>query len=98
MTREVRLREEADEDLNEAAAWYEAQRSGLGAEFLDSVLAGFRSIAATPLRYALIRGRIRRALIARFPFGIYFIVERSHIVVLAVMHGTRHPRRWQRRR
>ncbi len=64
MTREVRLREEADEDLNEAAAWYEAQRSGLGAEFLDSVLAGFRSIAATPLRYALIRGRIRRAMSA----------------------------------
>ena len=98
MTREVRLRDEADEDLNEAATWYEAQRSGLGAEFLDSVLDGFRAIAATPLHYPLIRGRVRRALIARFPFGIYFIVERSHIVVLAVMHGTRHPRRWQRRR
>ena len=98
MTRDVRLREEADADLNEAATWYEKQHLGLGHEFLDSVLDGFKSISATPLRYPLIRGRIRRALISRFPFGIYFTMEKSHIVVLAVMHGTRHPRRWQRRR
>ena len=34
----VRLREEAELDLAEAATWYESQRSGLGNEFLDSVL------------------------------------------------------------
>jgi len=35
---------------------------------------------------------------ARFPFGIYFRVERSQLVILAVIHGSRHPRRWRSRR
>jgi len=34
----------------------------------------------------------------RFPFGIYYRIEQSHIVVLAVLHGSRHPRRWRERR
>jgi plasmid stabilization system protein ParE len=34
---------------------------------------------------------------ARFPFGIYFRVEQIDIVVVAVMHGSRHPLRWQDR-
>jgi plasmid stabilization system protein ParE len=33
----------------------------------------------------------------RFPFGIYFRVEQSQIIVVAVIHGSRHPRRWQSR-
>jgi plasmid stabilization system protein ParE len=39
----------------------------------------------------------RRTLIRRFPFGIYYRTEKDGIVVVAVMHGSRSPRRWQRR-
>jgi plasmid stabilization system protein ParE len=35
--------------------------------------------------------------VRRFPFGIYFRVEQQPIVVVAILHGSRHPRRWQRR-
>ena len=41
MTLEVRLRPEAEEDLADATAWYEAQRQGLGQEFLDHALSAF---------------------------------------------------------
>lgn len=97
MSRIVRLREEADADLGAAASWYEQQRIDLGHEFLDEALAVFRQIAERPLTYPLVHRNTRRALMARFPFGIYFRVERSHIVVLAVLHGSRHPRHWHRR-
>ena len=97
MTQTIRLRDEADRELAAAANWYEQQRAGLGHEFLDQVLATFRSIAEQPLRYPVIRRNTRRALMGRFPFGVYFRVEEAHIVVLAVMHGSRHPGRWQRR-
>ena len=40
----VRLREEADRDVNAAAAWYEKQRRGLGHDFLDEVLSTFESM------------------------------------------------------
>lgn len=95
MTLEVRLRPEAEHDLSGAAAWYEEQLSGLGHQFLDEVLIAFTAIAEAPLRYPVVHRNTRRALIHRFPFGVYYLVENATIVVLAVMHGSRHPRRWK---
>jgi plasmid stabilization system protein ParE len=97
MTQPVRLRKEAERDLVMAASWYEEQRAGLGYEFLDRALSALQTIAEHPTMYPLVHRNMRRALISRFPFGIYFLVEQPHIVVVAVMHGSRHPRRWQRR-
>ncbi len=97
MNRAVRLREEAEEDLAAAALWYERQREGLGHEFLDEALSAFHLVAEQPLRYPVVHRNTRRALMTRFPFGIYFRVEQPQIVVVAVIHGSRHPRRWQGR-
>ncbi|GBE46955.1 plasmid stabilization system protein [bacterium BMS3Bbin12] len=94
----VHLREEADGDLAVAASWYEQQRVGLGHEFLDEALSAFRLIAKQPLLYPIVRRNTRRALMHRFPFGIFYRVENSHIVVVAVMHGSRHPYHWQARK
>jgi plasmid stabilization system protein ParE len=97
VTYEVRLRPEAEEDLADASAWYEEQRQGLGHEFLDEVLTMLSSIAEAPLVYPDIYRNTRRAIIHRFPFSVYFRVERATIVVVAIMHGSRNPRRWKSR-
>jgi plasmid stabilization system protein ParE len=97
MKRTVRLREEADRDLAAAASWYEQQRAGLGHEFLDEALAAFQLVSEQPLTYPVVHRDTRRALMTRFPFGIYFRAEQSQIVVVAVVHGSRHPHRWQSR-
>lgn len=34
----VHFRPDAETDVADAAAWYEIQRAGLGAEFLDEIL------------------------------------------------------------
>ena len=93
----VQLRDEADKDLAAAASWYEQQRVGLGHEILDEALSAFRLIAKQPLVYPIVHRNTRRALMHRFPFGIFYRVENPHIVVLAVMHGSRHPHHWQTR-
>lgn len=97
MTLEVRIRPEAEADLSDAAAWYEEQRPGLGHRFLDEVLAVFSRISEVPLMYPIIHRNMRRAFIRRFPFGVYYQVEDDAIVVIAVMHGSRDPRRWKSR-
>ena len=97
MRRSVRLRDEADRDLSAAAAWYEQQREGLGHEFLDEALSTFQRIAEQPSSYPVVHRQTRRALMMRFPFGIYFRMEPAHIVVVAIVHGSRHPHRWQGR-
>ncbi|MGH7180499.1 MAG: type II toxin-antitoxin system RelE/ParE family toxin [Nitrospiraceae bacterium] len=97
MTLELRLRPEAELELADAATWYEEQGQGLGHQFLDEVLAAFSTITETPVMYSIIHRNTRRALIHRFPFGVYYRVETSTIVIVSVMHGSRNPRRWKSR-
>jgi plasmid stabilization system protein ParE len=93
----VRLRDEADRDLTDAASWYEEQREGLGHEFLDDAQSLFDRICEDPLNFPVVHRKARRAVMNRLPFCIYFVPEQIDIVVLAVIHGTRHPRRWKGR-
>lgn len=97
MTVNLRLRPESEQDLADAAIWYEEQREELGNQFLDETLSVFSVISETPLLFPTVHRNIRRALLHRFPFGVYYRVESDEIVVLAVMHGSRNPRRWKSR-
>lgn len=97
MRRLVRLRDEVDRDLTDAASWYEQQREGLGHEFLDDAQSLFDRIGEEPLNFPVVYRNARRAVMNRFPFCIYFVVELADVVVLSVIHGTRHPRRWKSR-
>lgn len=70
----------------------------LGQQFLDEIISVLALIAETPLIYPVVHRDTRRALIHRFPFGVYYRVEAAAVVVLAVMHGSRSPYRWKKRR
>jgi len=93
----VHIRPEAEADIEEAAAWYEKQYEGLSDEFLDEVLSACETISENPNMYPVVHRHTRRAIIHRFPFGIYYRIEEELIVVVAVMHGSRHPKQWQSR-
>ena len=97
MSQTVYLRPEAEEDLEDAATWYESQREGLGQDFLDEALSAFDTISEHPHMYPIVHSCTHRAVIHRFPFGIFYRVEKDLLVVVAVMHGSRHPRRWKQR-
>ena len=97
MTLTVRIREDAEIELSEAAIWYEEQRTGLGHEFLDQVLSLIHSLPDHPLHYPVVHKDVRRALLGRFPFGVFYEVKSEFIIIYAVMHASRHPRRWQNR-
>jgi plasmid stabilization system protein ParE len=94
---QVIVRREAEEDLNDAFLWYESQLKGLGTELIRSVDASFSSIRRNPELYAKIHHKTRRALVRRFPYGVFYILDNNKIIMLAVMHIRRHPRRWQNR-
>lgn len=97
MSSTVYLRPEAQKDIEEAAFWYEKQRPGLGNEFLDKELATIALITETPTLFPILRKNARRALVKRFPFGLYYLNEQNRIVVFAVIHGSRHPNVWKGR-
>ena len=88
----------ADVDVEAAFGWYENERPGLGLEFLDALRASYNRIVAGPLKYQALRGNICRALLKRFPYAAYFAIEGDIVVVVAVLHASRDPAEWQRRR
>ena len=88
---------EAEADIAEAKAWYEHKREGLGDEFLLCVEAGLDHIRRSPGAGTEIHPGVRRVVIKRFPYGIYYRVDPDQIAVLAVYHGRRDPRGWQTR-
>lgn len=92
------VRPEAEADLEDAARWYEQRRGGLGKEFLDEVLRTLGTIEGNPELYARVHGDIRRAMLNRFPFGVFYLIESEGVVVVAVLHASRDPARWKERR
>jgi len=91
------IRPEAEADINDAFLWYESQSTGLGHEFLRCIEAGFLAVEQMPEMVAKIYCETRRILIRRFPYAVFYTVFENYILVIAVMHVSRHPRRWQNR-
>lgn len=89
------FRSEAREELDEAYNWYEDQQPGLGDDFLDCVDEKINQILQMPESCAIIRKDVRRAVIRRFPYVIYYRVVVDRIIVLAVLHGRTNPKKWR---
>jgi len=81
-----------------ARNWYDAQRTGVGQEFVDEVTDAMQSVATRPLSFPKVHGELRRAILRRFPYGIFFRMATEEVIVLGVVHGRRHPRQWRSRR
>lgn len=91
------FRPDAAGDVEDAYRWYENQRPGLGEEFLAAVGTVVESLAAYPERFPIVYRQTRRANLRRFPYSLFYRIIDEQVVVVACMHGRRHPRQWQSR-
>lgn len=88
---------EAEQEMLEAARYYESQASGLGADYLSEIERAVASIAESPMTWPKVEGELRRRLVRRFPFGILYRDEPEEIVIVAVAHLRRKPGYWRER-
>ncbi len=91
------LHPEALADMAEASSFYEQRTEGLGSDFLDEVASAFAHIALAPEAWPRLEGCVRRCLVERFPYGIYYRLDAEEIFVLSVMHGKKKPGAWRGR-
>ena len=91
------VRPAAAADLEQAFRWYEAQRPGLGGEFLDAASATFEQILESPRRHRVVHRDTRRANLRRFPYGVFYRIRGTEVIVVACFHASRDPRRWEAR-
>lgn len=97
MSLSIVLSPAAQEEFDEAIDWYEQQSAGLGVEFLNRVEESFDLISATPEAYPIVFAEMRRIVVRKFPYLIFYRVEPKQIVVLAIFHSKREPKTWQSR-
>jgi toxin ParE1/3/4 len=89
------VRPEAEAEIAAAAGWYEARLAGLGSEFLRSLEATLAAIERAPEMHPIVhRGVVRRALLRRFPLGVFYVSEGELVTVLALLHARRDPQSW----
>ena len=93
----INFRPEATADLTEAYRWYERQRRGLGSEFEAVVEATLRLVKRAPEAFPVVHRGLRRVLLERFPYAIYYHIAQDTIEIRGCLHTRRHPRRWRRR-
>lgn len=94
----LRIRLAALQDMDDAYAWYEAQRSGLGDEFLKAVDQCTTAVVESPMRFRVLVRGTRQALVRRFPYRVLYRIVGDEVVVVACFHAAQDPRRWRRRR
>jgi plasmid stabilization system protein ParE len=83
----VHVRKTAERELVEAQMWYEAQQQGLAAQFHTEFIATVGTLAETPLIYPELYREVRRAVLRRFPYLVWYRVQDMDITVLACTHG-----------
>lgn len=99
MSFRVRLRPEAEDDIFEAAEWYEQQQPGLGEKFAVAVFSVVDGLSDNPF---LVSRRHRRRNIRfimpdSFPYRIIYEVAGDVVLILCVIHAAREDRHWQER-
>ncbi|MBE2228859.1 MAG: type II toxin-antitoxin system RelE/ParE family toxin [Ignavibacteria bacterium] len=97
MNYKVQVKDSAELDMLDAYYWYESEKNGLGKNFLSEIESNFLLLEANPLLYQVIYKNVRRSLLHKFPFGIYFIVDKEIINIISVAHLSRNPKEWRKR-
>ena len=91
------IRPEAEADLDEARRWYGQRRVGLNDDFLLCVEDAIGRICRNPYHFGVVHQDIRRTLVRRFPYGIFYRAVEQQVIVLGVFHGSRDPKSWRSR-
>ena len=84
----------AERELNDAARYYEGEKPGLGAQFIDEVERCTASIARHPAMGATVREGVRQRFLRRFPYALLYRAASDTIRILAVMNLRRRPTYW----
>ena len=97
MSLPVVLRDEAQAEFDEAFDWYDTKRAGLGSEFVAEVQKVFDRIAANPLMHRAVFADIRKGVVRRFPYCVFYRPHADRVEVIAVFQTSRDPSIWQGR-
>jgi plasmid stabilization system protein ParE len=97
MTYTLLVKSDAEQDVADAADYYDQRQTGLGDQFLAAVRDTLATLKSNPFVSAKVYREVRQTSVPRFPFVVSYFIAGDRIVVIAVLHGRRDPRGWKSR-
>ena len=99
MTKSLRILPLAEDEITEAASWYEVRQAGLGIALLDLIDKAIETITSGVLPTSPVPGvkSARRILLLRFPYSLVLYERQNEIVIVAFAHNSRRPGYWRSR-
>lgn len=89
---------EAVAEYEDAARYYAERQAGLELRFIESVEAAIQIVADTQAQSRILEEDVRRCLVHVFPYALLYTIEADYVLIVAVMHCSRKPGYWRRRR
>lgn len=96
---EIKISDEAIEDLDDILFWYKLHSDELSKEFYKDLKNGFNKILNNPDSYQKIYDNVRRCLMKKFPFSVIYRTNEinNEIVIITIFHNSRNPEIWKER-
>lgn len=87
----------AELDLDIAVKWYVLESEKLGERFLFEFRNAILAVSKTPYSFQKKYKSIRAFALKRFPYNIYYFLDKNTLFVIAVLHQKRNPKLWKKR-
>jgi len=87
----------ASYEFDEAIAYYNEERAGLGFEFADEIKQTLERIKNYPEAWTPLSKRTRRSQVHRFPYSVIYEVRGDFLIIVAIQHNRRKPENWRSR-
>ena len=78
--------------------YFERNKKGEGKAFAAEVRSRLKRIAFNPKLHAIVFLDVRKAVLKKYSFCLFYYIEGNRIVVISVFHTSRDPAIWQSRR
>lgn len=89
MSHRIVLSPDAEADISAIEAWYKTKQTSFVFAFRTELRVTLRVVAQYPYAFPEVRPGIRRALMKRFPYLLYFREKNGVVSLLAVLHERR---------
>ena len=90
---EIKIAAEAESEIKDIYQWYFDQSPPAANSFLEALDLLFNFLIINPYSFSRQRKNFRVAYTKRFPFAIIYEIMGTTILILRILHTSRHPRK-----
>lgn len=88
----------AEIDLQTAVKWYVLENEKLAERFLFEFRDAVLVVSKTPFGFQKRHKSVRAFALKKFPYNVYYILEKETLFVIAILHQKRNPKLWKKRK